>query len=472
MSTDPTVRNTRVIPATWQSESSALKAIRTTVFIIEQGVPVADEWDQLDALSWHYLAFNAEDQPIGCGRLTPQGQVSRMAVLQAYRGQGVGQALMATILEFARPRFERLHLHAQLPAIAFYEQFGFTLIGSTFEDAGILHRTMELIAPQKNQGFSGNRPPTTLIRNPELTIHEVTAADYSTAIAKLANVTPGSEPDRGNTSRHVEYFIATAFDVIQGGLILIEGAIIDTIRLRMGAIDEVALALIDAAKSKALRYQTDWLYLNDPTFSAQRADQFGFEVRKGSLCLALASPAQASSATNLRGEPTQTNLLEVHDPKVRQYIRGLPDCVTAITTLIQLSKNRIRLWTPSIDVALYSHAALIAHFKNLALKNQHTHIEILLTDSRSLVEQGHLLLELSRRLPSSIQIKRAAPEQATSVEEVLLIDDRTVFFRPNHSDYHAWACLDDILAARRLHEPFKVAWQNALEDPQLRVLKL
>ena len=147
-----------------------------------------------------------------------------------------------------------------------------------------------------------------------------------------------------------------------------------------------------------------------------------------------------------RGEPTQTNLLEVHDPKVRQYIRGLPDCVTAITTLIQLSKNRIRLWTPSIDVALYSHAALMAHFKNLALKNKHTHIEILLTDSRSLVEQGHLLLELSRRLPSSIQIKRAAPEQATSVEEVLLIDDRTVFFRPNHSDYHAWACLDDILA--------------------------
>jgi hypothetical protein len=114
----------------------------------------------------------------------------------------------------------------------------------------------------------------------------------------------------------------------------------------------------------------------------------------------------------------------------------------------------------------------MVHFKNLALKNKHTRIEILLTDSRSLVEQGHLLLELSRRLPSSIQIKRAAPEQAASVEEVLLIDERTVFFRPNHSDYHAWACLDDILAARRLHEPFKVAWQNALEDPQLRVLKL
>ena len=331
---------------------------------------------------------------------------------------------------------------------------------------------MELIAPQKNQGFSGSRPPTALIRNPELTLHEVSAADYITATAELTNMPPAPEPDPANTSSHVEYFIATARDVIQGGLILIEGAIIDTIRLRMGAIDEVALALIDAAKSKALRYQTDWLYLNDPTFSAQRADRFGFEVRKGSLCLALVSPAQASSATHLRGEPTQTNLLEVHDPKVRQYIRGLPDCVTAITTLIQLSKNRIRLWTPSIDVALYSHAALMAHFKNLALKNKHTHIEILLTDSRSLVEQGHLLLELSRRLPSSIQIKRAAPEQATSVEEVLLIDDRTVFFRPNHSDYHAWACLDDILAARRLHEPFKVAWQNALEDPQLRVLKL
>ena len=93
-----------------------------------------------------------------------------------------------------------------------------------------------------------------MIRNPELTIHEVSAADYITAIAKLTNVTPASEPDRGNTSRHVEYFIATAFDVIQGGLILIEGAIIDTIYLPTDVIDEVALALIDAAKQQYAGY--------------------------------------------------------------------------------------------------------------------------------------------------------------------------------------------------------------------------
>jgi len=472
MSTDPTVRNTRVVPVTWHSDSSALKAIRTTVFIIEQGVPVADEWDHLDATSWHYLAFDAEDQAIGCGRLTPQGQISRMAVLQLHRGQGVGQALMATILEFARPRFKRLYLHAQLPAIAFYEQFGFTSIGSTFEDAGIPHRAMELSVPQKNQGLSNKRPTTTLVRNPELTIDQVTAANYLAAIAEPANVTSASEPEEAEPSGHVEYFIATAFGITQGGLVLIEGSIIDTLWLRPEAIDEVALALIDAAKSKALRYQFNRLYLNEPAFSAQRAAQFGFEVRKGSLSLALASPTEPITAANFHAEPTQTNLLDVSDPKARQSIRGLPDCIAVIRTLIQLSKRRIRLWTPGIDIALYSHAALMADLKHLALKNKHTRIEILLTDSRSLVEQGHLLLELSRRLPSSIQIKRAAPEQAEPLEEVLLIDERAVFVRPNHSDYHAWACLDDVLAARRLHELFKVAWQNALEDPQLRVLKL
>jgi predicted GNAT family N-acyltransferase len=472
MSTDPTVRNTRVILATWQSEYKALKAIRTTVFIIEQGVPVADEWDQLDATSWHYLALNAEDQPIGCGRLTPEGQISRMAVLKGYRGQGVGQALMATILAFARQRFERLHLHAQLPAIAFYEQFGFTLIGPTFEDAGILHRPMALSAPQKNQGFSDTRPPTNLIRAPELAIDEVSAADYIAAIAELVDVTPAPKSDAHNPSRHVEYFIATAFEVIQGSLMLLDGAFIDSIRLRTGASDEVALALIDAAKSKALRYQFDQLYLSDPAFSKQEAAQFGFELRNGARSLALASLAEPIGVATLSAEPSQTKFLDLNDPKTRQYIRGLPDCIVTIASLVQLSTTRIRLWTPTVDVALYSHAALMAHFKNLALKNKHTRIEILLTDSRSLVEQGHLLLELSRRLPSSIQIKRAAPEHADSVEEALLIDDRTVFFRPSHSDYHAWVCLDDVLAARRLHEAFKVAWQNALEDSQLRVLKL
>jgi hypothetical protein len=89
-----------------------------------------------------------------------------------------------------------------------------------------------------------------------------------------------------------------------------------------------------------------------------------------------------------------------------------------------------------------------------------------------LVERGHLLLELSRRLPASIQIKRAAPEHAEALEEVLLIDERAIYFRPSYQEYRGWACLDDILTARRLHEQYKVAWQHALEDPQLRVLKL
>ena len=472
MPTDPTVRNARVTSVTWQSESSALKAIRTAVFIEEQGVPVADEWDQLDAISWHYLAFNAEDQPIGCGRLTPQGQISRMAVLQPYRGQGVGQALMAAILEFSRPNFARLHLHAQLPAIGFYEQFGFTGIGPIFEDAGIAHRAMELSGSKANPGISADRPPTALIRDPELMIDEVSEADFNSAVAELGGAQPESKPSTPGVSSHIEYFIATTEKGVQGATKLVDGAVIEALRLRAGATDEVALALIDAAKSKAIRYQNDRLRLNDPSFSEKTAARIGFESVAGSLSLALALTSEHINRLDLNAAPTQTNLQDLSDPKARRTIRGFSDSVTSIEALVQHAKARIRLWTPGIDPDLYSRAELIERFKNLALKNKHTRIEILLSDSRSLVERGHLLLELSRRLPASIQIKRAAPEHAAALEEVLLIDERAIYFRPSYQEYRGWACLDDILTARRLHEQYKVAWQHALEDPQLRVLKL
>lgn len=131
--------------ASWEADSAALMAVREAVFIVEQEVPREEEFDELDPTSVHVLARDADGRPVGTGRLTPEHKIGRMAVLTEWRGRGVGDALLRTLLEHAHARsYGEIELNAQVTAIKFYEKAGFEATGEEFLEAGIRHRTMRL----------------------------------------------------------------------------------------------------------------------------------------------------------------------------------------------------------------------------------------------------------------------------------------------------------------------------------------
>lgn len=144
------LQNFHVEVAEWSREDqrTALLDLRGIVFIQEQGVPEARERDGLDPDCWHVLARDDAGHPIGCGRLTPAHKIGRMAVLQEWRGQGVGMALLRELIARARSQgWPDVALDAQVSAIGFYEREGFVAHGEEFEDAGLAHRTMRLALP-------------------------------------------------------------------------------------------------------------------------------------------------------------------------------------------------------------------------------------------------------------------------------------------------------------------------------------
>lgn len=139
----------RVEPADWTADHAELRTVRDAVFVDEQKVPIEDEIDAFDPISRHVLARDAEDRPIGTGRLSPQRLIGRMAVLREWRRRGVGEALLKALLDEARALgYPHVELHAQTHAIPFYEKFGFRAYGEEFDECGILHRMMRLdLAP-------------------------------------------------------------------------------------------------------------------------------------------------------------------------------------------------------------------------------------------------------------------------------------------------------------------------------------
>jgi predicted GNAT family N-acyltransferase len=130
---------------TWQTHAALLKTVREEVFIKEQHVPVALEWDGMDEAAQHLLALSDAGEPIGCARLAGDGSIGRMAVLKPWRGLGVGRALLRKAVSlYQQQGVERITLSAQMHAIPFYERFGFKGCSEPYLDADILHIDMRL----------------------------------------------------------------------------------------------------------------------------------------------------------------------------------------------------------------------------------------------------------------------------------------------------------------------------------------
>lgn len=129
----------------WHDAEPLLRAVREMVFMREQGVTAELEWDGLDEASRHALALSIKGDAIGCGRITSDAHIGRMAVLKEWRGTKVGTALLEALLDEARSRsYPEVEISAQVQAMPFYRRFGFEEEGEVFMDADMPHRKMRL----------------------------------------------------------------------------------------------------------------------------------------------------------------------------------------------------------------------------------------------------------------------------------------------------------------------------------------
>jgi len=148
------VRTVRL--AAGPAEIAAAYAVRTEVFVGEQGVPPDLELDDLDDTADHFVAYDGE-RVVGAGRLVvepagfegcdpglgPVGHLGRLAVRAETRGTGLGLDLVAAVENQARERGLRVMvLSAQTHALGFYERLGYSAYGPVFDDAGLPHRWM------------------------------------------------------------------------------------------------------------------------------------------------------------------------------------------------------------------------------------------------------------------------------------------------------------------------------------------
>jgi YbgC/YbaW family acyl-CoA thioester hydrolase len=134
----------------WAELGRDAGAIRNEVFVQEQKIPAALEWDAADATGMHALARNRFGLPLATGRWVQQApgvaRIGRMAVISGMRSASVGARVLEALMESARAAGNtEAVLHAQTSAAAFYSRAGFAVRGAVFEEAGISH--VEMVKP-------------------------------------------------------------------------------------------------------------------------------------------------------------------------------------------------------------------------------------------------------------------------------------------------------------------------------------
>ena len=136
--------NINIIQTTWHKDEVHLRAVRTPVFIQEQAVTPAFEWDEIDATAVHLLA-SLHGEPIACLRIIDYHKIGRMAVLKEWRGMGLGAALLLEAVTVCKNYGSKsIHMSAQTHAIEFYRKAGFKVTSVEYCDVHIPHVDMQL----------------------------------------------------------------------------------------------------------------------------------------------------------------------------------------------------------------------------------------------------------------------------------------------------------------------------------------
>jgi predicted GNAT family N-acyltransferase len=125
------------------------KAMRTAVFVEEQGVAHEDEFDQFDVLNdacQHILVFH-EGEAVGTGRLRfvgDFGKLERICMRKEFRKHGLGRVIIESLEELVcQAGKTKFKLHAQVQASGFYRKLGYVEASEVFDEDGIPHVVME-----------------------------------------------------------------------------------------------------------------------------------------------------------------------------------------------------------------------------------------------------------------------------------------------------------------------------------------
>lgn len=144
----------------------------------------------------------------------------------------------------------------------------------------------------------------------------------------------------------------------------------------------------------------------------------------------------------------------------------------AAIALARQARRSLHIFSYDLDPFIYDHSEFIEAVKNLAIGHSQSFVQIILQDSRKVIDNGHRLIELARRLSSSVQIRKTPPELKTYAQAFLIADKTGLLYRSVGDRFEGYAHFNDRFECKHLLDFFATTWEHSNPDPELRRLYL
>ena len=140
--------------------------------------------------------------------------------------------------------------------------------------------------------------------------------------------------------------------------------------------------------------------------------------------------------------------------------------------LAEQAQRTLEIFSHDLDAMLYDRQPFLAAVKDFCLRSHINQVRILLQNNSQVQKKGHRLVELIRRLPSSMEIRRPNPDYIAHQENFLIADQRAYIRWRLSNRYQGEAVCDNRLKAQGLSNLFNEIWQCSQPDSDLRRLNL
>jgi predicted GNAT family N-acyltransferase len=163
---------------------------------------------------------------------------------------------------------------------------------------------------------------------------------------------------------------------------------------------------------------------------------------------------------------------DAHSARTMSRFHGDDVARDALLATIAATQRYLDVQSAALDHALFDSDVVADLVSKLARRHATSRVRILVDDVKEIVARGHRLVELARRLPSKVEIRRATDGKASQDGTFVVGDSTAVWLLQEQDPYAGWSSPHAPVRAERLLVEYVRRFERAVNDPELRLLKL
>lgn len=169
---------------------------------------------------------------------------------------------------------------------------------------------------------------------------------------------------------------------------------------------------------------------------------------------------------------TDFSQYKLGESQEKLHIDTMEENRLAAIALAKQSRRSVHLFSYDLDPMIYDNSEFVESIKNLAVGHSQSTVQIIIQDTRKIIDKGHRIVELARRLSSSISIRKTPPEMKTHAQAFLIADRTGLLYRSVGDRFEGYVQFNDRFECKHLLDFFETTWEHCGPDPELRRLHI